>query len=146
MNDIDRSVESFDMALRRRFIWKEMRCDYGLIDNEAYGECCQALNEYIINLPELGSSFELGHGYFMDIDDTNKVLDAKKETLWEMRIKPLLKEYLRASYSQNEIEEHLKIAQNKFMCKEKQTPSKNKNKKKTNTQPSEAEDGDDNDS
>ena len=146
MNDIDRSVESFDMALRRRFIWKEMRCDYGLIDNEAYGECCQALNEYIINLPELGSSFELGHGYFMDIDDTNDVSVAKKETLWEMRIKPLLKEYLRASYSQKEIEEHLKIAQNKFMCKEKQTPSKNKNKKKTNTQPSEAEDGDDNDS
>ncbi len=139
MNDIDRSVDSFDMALRRRFVWKEMRCDYSLIDNEDYRECCQALNDYIINLPELGSSFELGHGYFMDI----KVSDLKKENLWKMRIQPLLKEYLRASYSQQDIEKHLKTAQNKFMCKEEKTKSTKKGKQtKANT--IEVEDGDDN--
>ena len=129
MNDIDRSVESFDMALRRRFIWKEIRCDYTVLDNEAYRECCEVLNDYIINLPELGTSFELGHGYFMDIDNENKpVSDTKKTTLWGTRIQPLLKEYLRASYSQKEIEEYLKKAKDIFMCKAKQIGSTTKKK------------------
>ncbi len=33
MNDIDRSVDSFDMAPRRRFFWKEIRCNYDYIDS-----------------------------------------------------------------------------------------------------------------
>ncbi|XAK45235.1 AAA family ATPase [Campylobacter coli] len=28
MNDLDKSIDSFDLALRRRFIWQEMTCDY----------------------------------------------------------------------------------------------------------------------
>ncbi|HEF1579923.1 TPA: hypothetical protein R8T33_000387 [Campylobacter coli] len=31
MNDLDKSIDSFDLALRRRFIWQEMTCDYDVI-------------------------------------------------------------------------------------------------------------------
>ena len=38
MNDIDRSVDSFDMALRRRFFWKEIRCNYDFIQEKTNEE------------------------------------------------------------------------------------------------------------
>ncbi len=31
MNDVDRSIDSFDLALRRRFLWKRMDCDYEVV-------------------------------------------------------------------------------------------------------------------
>lgn len=33
MNDVDRSIDSFDLALRRRFSWKALGCDYSVIEN-----------------------------------------------------------------------------------------------------------------
>ena len=91
MNDIDRSVDSFDMALRRRFFWKEIRCNYdyidSLFDNKGYRNICEELNEYITGYSKeklngnftkvdkikeketlkLGTSYELGHAYFKNI-------------------------------------------------------------------------------
>lgn len=37
MNDIDRSVESMDFALRRRFLWKEIKVDEGMLKNGLNG-------------------------------------------------------------------------------------------------------------
>ncbi|MDD3591872.1 MAG: AAA family ATPase [Sulfurovum sp.] len=119
MNDIDRSVDSFDMALRRRFYWKHYRCDYDVIyeyfriakgnypDNlNDYIKICKKLNEKIVSEKDLnlGDSYELGHSYFMKLNSINNTQINK---LWENHIAPLLKEYLRAELSQNEIDKKL---------------------------------------
>jgi 5-methylcytosine-specific restriction endonuclease McrBC GTP-binding regulatory subunit McrB len=123
MNDIDRSVDSFDMALRRRFFWKQYRCDYDVIaDNfrkdanvKKYLELCEALNRYISTTFNLGNSYELGHAYFLKIDRINT---SKINKLWDNHIAPLLKEYLRSEYSENELEGKIDEAkQNAFTLK-----------------------------
>ncbi|MCT7625044.1 AAA family ATPase [Aliarcobacter butzleri] len=135
MNDIDRSVDSFDMALRRRFFWKEIRCNYdyidSLFDNKEYRTICEELNEYITGYSKqksngkfvkvdkvkgketlkLGTSYELGQAYFKNIKAVN---NSEIEQLWNSKISPLLKEYLRAEYSQDEIINKLEEAKEIF--------------------------------
>jgi len=122
MNDIDRSVDSFDMALRRRFIWKHYTCDYDVImykykddvNSDGYIDICKELNAYITGIKglNLGSSYELGHSYFMKPEEL-KPKDLNK--VWVENIAPLLKEYIRAIESnENEIEKLVKSAENFF--------------------------------
>ncbi len=124
MNDIDRSVDSFDMALRRRFVWKQYRCDYEAIENkykddkdiEAYITACKSLNNHIIDEKgfNLSDSYELGQAYFMKPKNlTKKELDR----VWLENISPILKEYLRAEYSEKDIIGKLAEAQNIFKLK-----------------------------
>ena len=126
MNDIDRRVDSFDMALRRRFVWKQYRCDYEAIENkykdekdiEAYITVCKNLNNHITtennNGFNLSDSYELGQAYFMKPKNlTKKELDR----VWLEHISPILKEYLRAEYSEKDIIGKLAEAQNKFKLK-----------------------------
>ena len=98
MNDIDRSIDSFDLALRRRFIWKRMDCDYAVLLNDekfskiteenlsAYMKICENLNDYIAITLGLGKSYEIGHSYFMNIEiplkdqNTNKIIFTKSES------------------------------------------------------------------
>ncbi len=135
MNDIDRSVDSFDMALRRRFFWKEVRCDYDYIEslynNPEYTKICKDLNRYITGYKEystqkidkvrthtsldLGTSFELGHAYFR----VDKVEPKNIEKLWNSKIQPLLKEYLRAEYSEDEIMDKIANAKKIFTLPKK---------------------------
>ena len=117
MNDIDKSIDSFDMALRRRFVWKRYRCDYDVIAKhfdkisedrlEPYIEFCKDINEYITSEKGLGldDSYELGHSYFLKPKKLTKIEISK---LWEGHISPLLKEYLRTQYSGKDIETRLK--------------------------------------
>ena len=52
MNDVDKSIDCFDLALRRRFTWILMECDYGVIENATdkdYKVKCENLNNYITN-------------------------------------------------------------------------------------------------
>ena len=141
MNDIDRSVDSFDMALRRRFFWKEVRCDYDYIDSlynhQEYTKICKSLNRYITGYKEkntqkidkvgthsslgLGTSFELGHAYFR----VDEVKSKNIEKLWDSKIQPLLKEYLRAEYSQDEIEKKLIEAKKIFTLPKKENNATN---------------------
>ena len=129
MNDIDRSVESFDMALRRRFFWKHYRCDYDVIREhfriakgnypdklDEYIYICKKLNEKITSEKDLnlGDSYELGHSYFMKINTINNTQIKK---IWESHIAPLLKEYLRAELSQNDIDKKLEELQKEFKIK-----------------------------
>ncbi len=123
MNDIDRSIDSFDLALRRRFIWERMDCNYEVIKNiffeksniDEYITICKDLNNYISTTLELGKSYEIGHSYFMNISVKTKTITKKAiEDLFEKKLKPLLKEYLRAECSENEIEEHIKKAEINF--------------------------------
>ena len=128
MNDIDRSVDSFDMALRRRFYWKHCVCEYEVIKEKFsnqpeetkiinYIKACEDLNKTISGSEgealNLGESFEVGHSYFMKPNDINKT---QIKELWENHLDPLLKEYLRAEVpSESEIKTKLKKLKDKFM-------------------------------
>ena len=124
MNDIDKSIDSFDMALRRRFVWKRYRCDYDVIAKhfdkisedrlEPYIEFCKDINEYITSEKGLGldDSYELGHSYLLKPKKLTKIEISK---LWEGHISPLLKEYLRTQYSGKDIEIRLNDMKTKLI-------------------------------
>ena len=97
MNDIDRSVESMDFAMRRRFTWKEVTPSdtESILDILSCANDAKAtmdrLNKAISETDGLGKAYQIGPSYFLKLDknggDFNK--------LWQMNIEPLLKEYLR---------------------------------------------------
>lgn len=98
MNDIDRSVESMDFAMRRRFTWKEvLPADTdGMLD--ILSDCADKakatmnrLNEVISTTDGLGTAYQVGPSYFLKLRDNGNDFDK----LWQMNIEPLLKEYLR---------------------------------------------------
>jgi len=125
MNDIDKSVDSFDMAMRRRFVWKKYSCDYDVImehyndseNVETYVEICEKLNKYITKTLGLGEGFEIGHSYFIL---PKKLNNTELNKVWEERFAPLLREYLRAEYSESDIEEKLKEMKKLFKLPEKE--------------------------
>ena len=106
MNDIDRSVESMDFAMRRRFIWVEITPKETAYMLDSLGdELASAaknkmhhLNEVISTTQGLGSAFMIGPAYFKKVKDFGDDF----EKLWELSIKPLLKEYLRGLKHSNE--------------------------------------------
>jgi len=99
MNDIDRSVESMDFAMRRRFAWQEIKAEDrismwdGNID--AYKEEANIkmtnLNNEINNISELGSAYCIGPAYFLKL----KEYDGNFQKLWINHIQGVLFEYLR---------------------------------------------------
>lgn len=128
MNDIDKSIDSFDLALRRRFKWVYKGCDYDVIYNELLKKGvndddivlyvtdekentgrCNLLNQYISKTLNLGSSYELGHSYFMNIKTHGgKIPKNAYENLFDQEIAPLVSEYLRAKISnQKELKDNL---------------------------------------
>lgn len=120
MNDIDRSVDSFDFALRRRFVWERTGCDYtvlveelGSLDQfEQYKTGCEALNEMIVG--EFGGSYEVGHAYFLEIG--KKINKSAAENLFNSKIRPLLREYWRSEYPrETDVDKKLKEAKHEFM-------------------------------
>ncbi len=99
MNDIDRSVESMDFAMRRRFTWKEVSPDdtsymldklKGALPDKAKA-CLQRLNKSISETDGLGAAYQIGPSYFLKLETNGGDFDA----LWKMSIEPLLREYLR---------------------------------------------------
>ena len=99
MNDIDRSVESMDFAMRRRFQFVEVTAEsraegMGLKDTEAYKRMTK-LNE-CISSKEIGltSAYHIGGSYFLD--NNKKPIEGDGFIkLWNYRLKGLLREYLR---------------------------------------------------
>lgn len=107
MNTIDRSVESFDFALRRRFKWEEVTPDTELLKyhlNKFYpawvelADNLKKLNDKITNEPLLGREYQIGHAYLMDMKYPKSltVKEARKR-IWDDSIRPLLQEYLRGT-------------------------------------------------
>ena len=99
MNDIDRSVESMDFAMRRRFTWKEISpkdTEYMLdelgqpLADEAK-KTMHRLNKVIEDTNGLGAAYMIGPAYFRKLKDNG----GSFEKLWKMNLEPLLREYLR---------------------------------------------------
>lgn len=114
MNDIDRSVDTFDFAMRRRFRFVEVTAESRLhILDEKLGERAEEaktrlrnLNAAIENVQELNSHYHIGPSYFRNL----KELDYDYELLWSDYLKPLLEDYVRGSYDEAETLETLKKA------------------------------------
>ena len=114
MNDIDRSVESMDFAIRRRFTWKEIEAKdaVGMWDDtipeykdEAF-EKMTRLNEVIEQTESLSKAFHIGPAYFLKL----KEYKGDFQKLWDLHIMPLLKEYLRGTFDTETVLENLEKA------------------------------------
>lgn len=109
MNDIDRSVESFDFAMRRRFTWIEISASEtadGMFGKEIPQfkeeavKRLNALNDAISDIETLNESYHIGGAYFLKL----KEHDGDYEKLWEYHLFPVLREYLRGT---EDIEENM---------------------------------------
>lgn len=123
MNDIDRSVESMDFAMRRRFAWKEVTAEQSyenMIKNDPkFSDATKAeikqrmfgLNEAIEKTEGLDKSYQIGAAYFrkyLDYKDQPKPFDS----LWENHLEGLLSEYLRGNRKAEELLKILRKAYN----------------------------------
>jgi len=111
MNDIDRSVESFDFAMRRRFTWIEITAEQSAENMnlpQDIKERMLKLNKQISETEGLNSSYHIGSAYFLDSNGS-----ARKDidNIWNLRIEPLLKEYLRGM---PDSDEKIKLLKNAF--------------------------------
>ena len=114
MNDIDRSVDTFDFAMRRRFRFVEITAEsqLGMLDKLLGDGAEEAkirlrnLNAVIEKVEELNSHYHVGPSYFLKLQE----VDFDYELLWSDYIKPLLEDYLRGSYDEVETLETLKKA------------------------------------
>lgn len=139
MNDIDRSVESMDFAMRRRFVWEEVEVKENLLleafENGAFfsrlvddeeilpkvnnlvAGGILAFNQATLRKHGFGSGYDIAHGQFTGIqkdalraldesgggelpayqgDNAGWVAEHIMRWVWRYRVKPLLREYLRA--------------------------------------------------
>jgi hypothetical protein len=109
MNDIDRSVESIDFALRRRFAWCEIEADEARFDEVMQGiltdkpdilnrakERYKKLNACIATADGLGSAYMIGPAYFRKL--ANYATTPEPDiwtTFWNRHLDTLIREYLR---------------------------------------------------
>lgn len=122
MNDIDRSVESIDFAMRRRFAWVEFTAEESqsmLYSDDAWGDekkpkdideikaRMDRLNECIVSdkigltrAYQIGAAYFLKYALYNDFDD-----------LWKNHLKGVLYEYLRGAY---DIEDKMKKLENAY--------------------------------
>ena len=119
MNDIDRSVESFDFALRRRFVWIDIKAndimreslrsmrdkkedekeDENLSDDkikEISDKICQ-MNKIITEFGYgLSEAYHIGPAYFKDfVKASDENADDVLKDIFKNRIEPILREYMR---------------------------------------------------
>jgi len=114
MNDIDRSVESMDFAIRRRFAWIEVKANEntGMLDelNEMKDEVSsvmQRLNVAIWNeetnmgIDGLSAAYHIGGSYFnkllLYLNDGHTNKESAYKHLWENHLRVVLFEYLRGT-------------------------------------------------
>lgn len=106
MNDIDRSVDSFDFAMRRRFRFVEIKAEdtqdmlESLENEELKNEAVarmDRLNAEIVKVEDLNENYQIGASYFL------KLKTVTFEILWTDYLCPLLQEYVRGLYDEDGI-------------------------------------------
>jgi hypothetical protein len=138
MNNIDKSLVTFDLALRRRFgffklipkleVIKDVLS--GIIEEDTlskYYDKCEKLNtDIVINL-DLGENYQIGQAYFLKIKDflekneneefieNQNITSFELEKLWIYNLEPLLEEYLGMSIEDNEVMSKLKSLKEEFL-------------------------------
>lgn len=126
MNDVDKSIDAFDLALRRRFKWERMdykqeileeitkfRNGNDFLNMPQYANACTKLNEYISKTLGLGKSYEFGHSFFMKIEgisNSRTISKSNMEKLFKLYLEPSLKEYLRALFPEQELDNKIESA------------------------------------
>lgn len=105
MNDIDRSVDSFDFAMRRRFRFVNIGVKDRLNMLDSLNEDVKkdaikrmdALNNKIISVEDLNEDYQIGAAYFLKLDKLGP------DKLWTDCLQPLLQEYVRGMYNEKDI-------------------------------------------
>ena len=129
MNDIDRSVESMDFAMRRRFAFKEIKASdtMEMIKSndklrEFYPrieERMRNLNLCILTIQGFSSAYQIGAAYFLKLAnylEEGKLTEKAWEDLWSNHLQGLLFEYLRGLPNS---QEELQKLQRVFLPEEK---------------------------
>ena len=127
MNDIDRSVDTFDFALRRRFKWIDVIVDDALLKstfegmkknfgfNTNSGEYIKRIIKmndvfddysYIFKTPD---SYKVGPSYFEGLFKTDNP-DNALVSIWNDKVQPLLREYVRGRQEANDFVESCRSA------------------------------------
>lgn len=99
MNDIDRSVDSFDFAMRRRFRFIELKADEHTdmlsdLDETRRKDAINRmarLNSEIVKVEDLNANYQIGGAYFM------KLKELSSDDLWTDFLQPLLQEYIQGT-------------------------------------------------
>lgn len=139
MNDIDRSVESMDFAMRRRFQFIEITAEaraYGMglkkdenpkaeadyKTKDAYARMTNLNNCIISKEIGLSHAYQIGGSYFLKKVDqggkkVSKPIEDKSEfdNLWKYKLKGLLREYLRGE-EESVIKKKIDILERAFKC------------------------------
>ena len=91
MNDVDRSVESMDFAIRRRFIWKEVTAADSAANMGIDGLALVKMNALnkALGDNDLPEAYWIGGAYFLNVKDNDF------EALWNLRLKGVVSEYFR---------------------------------------------------
>ena len=122
MNDIDRSVEVFDFAFRRRFAWYEVKPDKVMDDvlksmgietlleqnYENYKTKIDKLNYAIVDKLKLSRHYHLGPSYFAKISlyyDESKDYEKAIEKVWDNHISQIINEYVKGRGKESEVED-----------------------------------------
>ena len=117
MNTADRSIALLDVALRRRFGFKEMTPDFSILEEhieknkatlEKGGvydlllesiEALETINQRICQDRAIGRDKQIGHSYLFHVTTSHELIMA-----WQYEILPLLEEYCYGNYGKvNEI-------------------------------------------
>ncbi len=135
MNNVDKSLVTFDLALRRRFGFFKLMPKLEVINEvlsgvvekeslEKYYKKCKNLNEKIKTELDLGEDYQIGQAYFLKIKDfleqdknEQVITSFELEKLWVYNIEPLLEEYLGMALEDETIQEKLKKLKIEFIEK-----------------------------
>lgn len=114
MNDIDRSVDSFDFAMRRRFRFIEIKAEEQIdilnqleddfLINDAINRLSR-LNQMIETIEGLNRNYHIGPAYMLKVKEIGSF-----DLLWSDYLEPILYEYIRGLYNEDELMGSLRSA------------------------------------